>query len=91
MGLREQSWLKRADAILAREQFEAAAALALVQEIRNQAGPGSIGLAAGQTLGFLLAGKRRAANNLQRTGKIGRDGIVARQRFELIRDALATA
>ena len=79
--LKVESWLERADFILAERQFNAAAALGLVQEIRNQSGPGFIGLAAGQALGSLEASDTIARNTWPSN--------VAKQRFELVRNALA--
>ena len=75
------AWLKRADAILAADTFDAAAALSLVREIRNQSGPGPIGFAAGQALGSLQAADRRVPSKWQTA--------IAKQRFELVRKALA--
>jgi hypothetical protein len=76
-----ESWLRRADAILAGTRFDPAAALTLVQEIRNEAGPGGIGSTAAQALGSLQAARSRATNTWPLS--------VAKQRFELVRKALA--
>ena len=79
--LKVETWLKRADAILAKPSFDLAAALALTQEIRNQAGPGSIGIAAGQALGSLQAADRAGARSRWQIA-------VAKQRLEEVRSAL---
>jgi hypothetical protein len=81
--LRVEGWLRRADFILAKTQFDTAAALALVQQIRDQTGPGdlSLSLAAGQALGSLQIANRRTTNYAAST--------VAKQRFGLVRNAVA--
>ncbi len=79
--LKSQVWLKRAEAILAGERFDGAAALSLVQEIRNQAGAGTLGMAAGQALGALQAANQASRNKWQ--------SAVARHRLEEVRHALA--
>jgi hypothetical protein len=76
-----ETWLERADFILAERKFDLAAALKLVLEIRTQMGPGFLGLAAGQALASLQAANMRATDTWQSDDE--------KQRLELVRNALA--
>ncbi len=90
--LKVEGWLKRADAIMAGERFDIATALLLVQEIRNETGPGSIGFAAGQAIGYLQAANRLSGLTIaqwQRARALARNTTGAKERFKAVRDALA--
>ena len=81
--LKAQSWVKRANAILA-EEFDVVAATALVRDIRNSAGlSNNLRVAADQAIGSLQAADTGPENKWQLA--------VAKQKFELLRAALARA
>ena len=81
--LKAQSWVRRANAILA-EDFDVVAATALVRDIRNSAGlSNSLRLAVDQVMGSLHAADTGPENK----GQVA----VAKQRFEVLRGALARA
>ena len=82
--LKAQSWLRRADAILADEEFDVLVALSLVREILYSAGlSSSLRIAAEQAEISVQAANRSPESKWQTA--------VAKQRLQMLRTTLAHA
>ena len=80
--LKAQSWLRRADAILADEEFDVVVALSFIREILYSAGlSSSLRIAAEQAEISVQAANRSPESKWQTAA--------AKQRFEILRTTLA--